>query len=134
MARTRIAGVAMMMASACANVHVNRATLIASTAALACDWAQTRSSASTGWMRTADGGEWVLRENNPILGPHPSTQAVDVYFASAAVVNLALWIILPVRYKSIMPLSLVAVESSAISGNVVFTTNDQTRNSGICGL
>lgn len=90
--------------------HVNRATLIASTASLACDWAQTRSQASTGWNGTM--------ENNPMLGTQPSTTKVDAYFASTIVINAAIWYVMPERYKSIIPLGVTAAQARTIAGNV----------------
>lgn len=92
-------------------VHVNRAALIASTAALACDWRQTRGYAEQGWR---DGA----RETNPMLGRTPSTSAVDLYFAGAAAVNIVLWSVLPQRWSITAPTTVLAVQANAVYRNI----------------
>lgn len=99
--------------------------LVASTAALACDWAQTRGVSQGSWMSrgTYTSG---IKEYNPLLGAAPSPRALDVYFASAAVINAALWVALPKRYRAIIPGIVIAAESRTIYNNIPYT--------GMCGL
>lgn len=108
----------VVLATGC--VHVNRTTLVASTAALACDWAQTRSMARRDWP---DGSY----DRNPILGGRPDTLHVDVYFATAAVWNALLWYALPKRWKSVPTLGVVAVQARPVMANVESTGT-------ICGV
>lgn len=73
-------------------------------------------------------------EVNPLLGSHPSIREVDLYFATAAVLNAALWVLLPKRYRAIAPIAVTAVEINSIRLNVDSTQNMDTGNSGFCGL
>lgn len=116
--------VALTSSAAC--TQINRATLAASTAALACDWAQTRSVAERGWG--------TQREVNPIMGPTPTATQVDSYFAVVALWNVALWMALPKRLKSVPPLAVMAVEYDPIHTNLSTTSDRATRNTGVCGL
>jgi len=101
------------LCAGCANVYVNGSTLAASTAALACDWVQTRSAAERGWHI----GELPQHEANPLLGSAPSTRVVDTYFVSAIAVNAALWLALPRRWKSVLPGVIIGSEAVTIVGN-----------------
>ena len=87
----------------------NRAALVSSMGLLACDWGQTRSAASTGWAG--------LEERNPVMGTNPSTGHVDVYFASVAAVNVALYLLMPERARWVAPSVVSAVQVNAIAGN-----------------
>jgi hypothetical protein len=78
-------------------------TLVASTMMLACDWSKTHRSAARGWA----GGQW---ESNPVLGAHPSATEVNVYFASTAVVNAAIWYALPKKWRAALPALLTLSE------------------------
>lgn len=104
----RIAVIALLLTSGC--THVNRATLLASSASLACDWAQTRSRAEVGWRGTF--------ENNPMLGAKPSVERVDFYFATAIAANVGIWILMPDRFKSVIPLGVTTVQTKTIIGNL----------------
>lgn len=98
---------------------VNKAALVTSTASLVCDWAQTRSAARTGWATTMEG--------NPIMGPTPTTRTVDLYFAGTIAINTALWIAMPRRAKSIVPIAVTAAQVPTIAGNASTTRT-------ICGF
>ena len=100
---------ALVLSVGCANVHVNRATLIASTLALACDWAQTRAASSSGWVG--------FLESNPIMGDRPSTGMVDMYFAGALIANASAWALMPQRFRSAIPVGVVAIQQDAIRSN-----------------
>ena len=126
---------AMLAGCATANRHLGRAALVASTAALACDWGQTRSQASAGWIRRrANGEEWSTSERNPILGQHPGTGAVDAYFVTSAFLNLMIWAALPERYRWAGPTAVMIIEAPTVVGNLTTTSNMSTSNSGACGL
>ena len=93
--------------------------LVVSTAALAWDWKQTRTWAGDNWQRSdGNGGMWVNHENNPIIGARPGMHTVDVYFALTAATNLAIWYLMPEKYRSVVPAALVVAEASAIAGNI----------------
>lgn len=115
----RIACLITLTLSACTNVHVNRAALVASTAALACDWAQTRAAAERGWMRG-------LYEENPVLGPRPDPGLVDVYFLTSMIVNATAWVVMPPRYRLAF-FAVAAVQVPNLSENADWGL-------GVCGL
>lgn len=99
-------------------IHVDRAALVTSSAALACDWLQTRSAASSGWHEMSEG--------NPLLGSEPTPQAVDTYFAAVVLTNALLWYVTPARWRSAVPLGVVAVQTKTIARN--------TPTTGLCGF
>jgi hypothetical protein len=109
----------LVLVSGCSFKNLNRATLAASTASLACDWGQTRSAASNHWK-----GRY---EANPIMGMNPSTGTVDVYFASTIAINAAIWYLMPEKLKSLLPVGVIGVQANTIAGNL-----DTTQ--GVCGL
>lgn len=103
----------------CANVHVNRAALFASTLALACDAGQTLHASAGGWHDQV--------EQNPVMGSHPDETAVAGYFVGAIAVNTLAWLVTPERYRTVLPAAVVAVQANTIAGNV----NNRT---GMCGM
>ena len=105
----------------CANVHVSRLAIATSTLSLACDWGQTRQQA----VRYQGMPHRTPYEENPILGGHPTTGAVDLYFLSSVVLNAALWMVLPARYRPVVGAVAVA-ETALVIDNVPVTT--------LCGL
>jgi hypothetical protein len=111
--------IALALLSGCSFKNLNRATLAASTASLACDWGQTRSAASNHWK-----GRY---EANPIMGTNPGTRTVDTYFASTVVLNAAIWYFIPEKLKSIIPGVVIGFQANTIAGNL-----DTTQ--GVCGL
>ena len=115
----RMLMVAVVLMTGCTNAWVNRGALIASTAALACDWGQTRGQAARGW------GDRM--EQNPMLGAEPTTAAVDTYFVSALALNAMIWYLAPARASAVIPAAVVAVQADAIAGNVGMGT-------GMCGI
>lgn len=102
--------VSALLVSAGACTHVNRATLLTSSALLACDWSQTRHAAAGGWEH--------YREANPVMGPTPTPRTVDTYFLSAAVLNTAIWYVLPESVRSVIPGIVSSVQAKTIVGNV----------------
>ena len=116
--RALVLALAATAGAACANVHVNRAALAASTAVLACDWAQTHAAAERGWQRwTPDGRRMVQQEDNPLLGAHPSTGMVGAYFLSVIALNAAAWTLLPRRWSTVASAGVVAVQTASIAIN-----------------
>jgi hypothetical protein len=109
----------VMLVSGCANVHVNRATLIASSLALACDGLQTIRMADTGWTTTY--------EMNPLLGETPDGGVVGAYFTTAIALNAALWLVMPERYRSVAPVAITAMQATLIRDNMRVGT-------GLCGF
>lgn len=87
----------------------NGTALGVSTATLACDWGQTRKAAGTGWRDHHD--------SNPVMGPTPSTGAVDAYFLAAIVLNAGIWYVMPKRLRSVIPAILTVGQISTISDN-----------------
>jgi len=109
----------MSGACACTNIHVNRASLVASSVALVCDWGQTRHMAASGWG--------THMETNPLLGTKPTVGIVDGYFAATVLINSALWVALPERWRSIIPVAVIGVQAPVIHGN-------QALGAGVCGI
>lgn len=99
---------------------VDVTALVASTAALACDWGQTRGVSQGGWM---SGGTFTgnTKEYNPLLGASPSPRTLDLYFATTVVINAALWVALPKRWRSIVPAAVVGAEARTIYRNIPYT-------------
>lgn len=123
----RIACLIALALSACTSVHVNRATLIASTAAIACDWGQTYKAADDDWTRTVDGKRMPLMEQNPVLGRTPDPGAVNVYFLSAIMINATAWLLTPARYRSVISGTVAALQTGSVVGNMQWGT-------GMCGM
>lgn len=101
-----------LLATGC--TPLNRATLVASTVAIACDWGQTRSAASVGWM-------WMNHqktEENVMLGPAPSPAAVDMYFITALLANAMVYAALPKRFGWVSTAAVIGVQSSSIESNL----------------
>lgn len=97
---------------------IDTTVLVASTAALAIDWRQTRNAAVERWS----GGRWEGGYPAQMtLGAHPSTHSVDGYFALAAATNIAFWTILPARWRSVIPGIVIGAEASTIVGNLSTT-------------
>jgi hypothetical protein len=111
--------VLVALAAGCANIHVNRAALVASTLALACDAGQTMRAAREGWK-----GQF---EQNPVMGSHPDQATVAGYFVGAIAINSLVWLVTPDRHKSIVPAGVIGVQAAAIHGNL-------QRSLGMCGL
>lgn len=113
---------APMVVAAAPNAHaglwraIDITMLIASTAALAIDWRQTRSAAMEHWTGRAEVGIAAMT-----LGGTPSPHGVDCYFATAAAVNVALWAALPPRWRSAIPGIVLGVEARTIAVNLPTT-------------
>ncbi len=103
--------------------HVNRATLAASTVALAWDGVYTYRAAAANWHGGPPCSGGVQIESNPIMGRNPSTGTVVSYFATAISLNAVLWLAMPERYKSLVPLGIIGVQTRTIAGNI-----DQSHN------
>jgi hypothetical protein len=97
---------------------VDVVTLVLSTAALTVDWRQTRDAAREGWS----GGRWEGGYPAQMaIGAHPSTRTVDGYFALTAAANVALWAVLPPRWRSVVPGFVLSVEVVTVGGNLSTT-------------
>jgi hypothetical protein len=89
-----------------------RGPLKASTAAtLVCDWAGTRALAASGWRSHT--------ESNPILGPAPSTQKLDVYFLTASALIAAGVYLIPDKYDWILMGLVTGAQTKALVMNTV---------------
>lgn len=96
---------------------IDTTMLIASTAALAIDWRQTRGAADAHWNDRAEVGIASMA-----LGRTPSSRGVDCYFAAAALANVALWAVLPPRWRSVVPGVVLGVEARTIAVNLPTTS------------
>jgi hypothetical protein len=109
----------LLVALLCSCVHLDRAALASSTAALACDWGYTRSAASDGWRG--------FEESNPVLGRTPSPARVDAYFAIVAGLNTLAWFLTPPKLRAGLPAVVTAQQADAIANNRRYL-------GGVCGL
>lgn len=109
------------LGSGCSYRAVNRVALGASLASLACDWAQTRAYSMSGWAEDST-------ETNPVLGPAPTPQRIDVYFASMAILTSIVWAVVPRRLDILVPVAVVAVQA----GPVLRTARLPGSNPGLC--
>jgi len=97
--------------------YVNRAGLAVAESSIACDWGDTRWSASRGWA--------TQHERNMIMGSTPSVATVDMYMAGSAAAVAAAWAALPERWRFIAWGSALIVQADAIAHNA--------RTTPICG-
>lgn len=102
----------------CSCAHADIAAMGGASAALACDWASTRSAAADGWRMT--------HENNALLGRAPSVSSVDAYFIASLGAQVALWRVLPPAWRSALAIGVGATEAKTAIGNVEAT--------GLCGI
>lgn len=102
-----------LAAAGCSLRRINQASLMIATATIACDWAQTRSVAEDGW-----GSRF---EENPILGPSPSTEEVDAYFGAVVVAHFLVWRRIPSSFRWVLPVAISAVQIMAIVDNHTLT-------------
>lgn len=75
------------------------------------DWAQTRHLS----RNFANNPDW--HEQNPILGMHPSTDAVDAYFAATGLAHLYVADKLPEGWRKIFQNLSIGVEAGAAGNN-----------------
>jgi hypothetical protein len=94
-------------------------TYAAAVATVACDWGQTRQSATDGWRGAA--------ESNPVLGERPSPAAVDAYFFAAEALLTAVLVDLNSKWSAFAFGGLAAVETRTIINNGPLTR-------GFCGV
>ena len=96
---------------ACAHdpwTRTDTAFQLACAAADLIDWHQTRQLVSRPGM-------W---ENNPYLGHHPSTAAVDRYFAASLVTSAAVSYLLPARWRRAHQVFILSLEGYCIQRNL----------------
>ena len=78
------------------------------TALMAIDYAQT--------MRIADNPDrW--HEHNPIMGDHPSSRYVTLYFIGSYAVSTAIAALLPAPYREWWQYSAITVEAACVGNN-----------------
>lgn len=90
------------------------------------DWAQTRAMArqpaydweplenSPGYYTWRE--QW--RENNPLLGRHPSEGKVNTYFALSVLTYLVVQDALPEKYASLYRKGIILLEVTCVSQNL----------------
>ena len=81
--------------------------------ALALDYAQTKSMVSKGFV--IDGRPY--EEHNPIMGRYPSSQTVDLYFASVAVSHIAIAYLLPSKWRRWFQAGTIVLELGVVGTN-----------------
>lgn len=59
----------------------------------------------------------AFSEANPILGSSPSDSAVVAYFAGTMAVTAVVWYLLPSTWRTILPVTVLAVEIPQIAHN-----------------
>jgi hypothetical protein len=90
---------------------IDYTAIAVSTAALVADWGQTACTASKGWGFT--------HEVNPLMGSaRPSVFAVTAYSATVVALNVLAWKLLPEKWRSVIPASVIAVQSYAVLSNL----------------
>jgi hypothetical protein len=73
------------------------------------DWAQTRKIA-----QNPD----KYYENNPVLGKHPSTERVDMYFPICMAAHTAVAMALPTKYRKWWQYVFIGVEAGMVANNL----------------
>lgn len=118
----RAGAVVLLFAIGCAHVTLDRAALGTATALTMCDAAGTYKASSASWQ----GQGYNTREANLLLGEHPSTGAVTLYFATALTAEIVAWGLLPPKYRPAVLGFVAGVEASSVADNVDTV--------GLCGL
>jgi len=85
----------------------------AALATIALDYSQTKGMVSKGFM--IDGRPY--EEHNPIMGSRPSSQTVDLYFASVAVAHVAVAYLLPQKWRRWFQAGTIVLELGVVAGN-----------------
>jgi hypothetical protein len=93
-------------------------SLALSTAALVADAAQTRSAAADGWAGRTETG-WPAA---PVMGGTPGVHTVELYFATAIALNAAVWVLLPARWRSVIPGVVIGAQAPVVIGNLKTTS------------
>jgi hypothetical protein len=97
---------------------LNVTTLVASTAMLAMDACQTHSAAAEGWSDgRSEGGN-----SRVIMGSHPGEGTVVAYFAGVAIANVAVWYLMPERWRSVVPGAIIGIQVPVVIGNMSSTS------------
>lgn len=95
-------------------IHADRIALATSLATTAMDWKQTRCAAGRGWAHTYESG----MPARAMIGETPSQRAVDLYFVGATAANIALWAVLPPKWRAIAPGIVTGIELRTVVGNL----------------
>ena len=85
----------------------------AALASIALDYSQTKGMVNKGFM--IDGRPY--EEHNPIMGSRPSSQTVDLYFASVAVTHVAVAYLLPQKWRRWFQAGTIVLELGVVAGN-----------------
>jgi len=115
----------LVTASACSLTTANRTALVISTAAIACDWSQTRSWNDIRWQG--------VYETNPLLGEMPQAGEIDAYFWIVSIANIAAWAISPPRYRWISQSVVVGLQAQAVIPNQM-KINSRNDGRSLCGI
>ena len=86
---------------------------VAALTTIAMDYMQTRNMVKHGF--NYDGKDY--KEYNPIMGSRPSSQTVDLYFLSTAVVHAGVAYLLPSKYRRWFQVGTVVLELGVVAGN-----------------
>lgn len=90
--------------------HVDRAVLALSTVSLIADGAQTMSASLT--------RHDAVYERNPIMGSRPSPAMVGGYFSAVISINALLWLVLPEKWRSAVPLGVSIAQTRQVRENL----------------
>lgn len=105
----------LLLAAACTPAQwrsVDRGTLVTSTLLLAADGAQTMSAALTRHDKY---------EENPLMTDRPPPLLVGGYFAFCISVNALVWLAVPPRYRSMLPLGVAVAQAVQVRQNLATT-------------
>lgn len=102
---------------------VNATMLAVSTASIIWDGCQTLSAAHEDWSggRTETGHGHAIR-GGLIMGTAPSEATVVGYFIGAAVVNAAVWYLMPERWRWVVPAGVTVAQADTINKNFKATS------------
>lgn len=103
----------------------NGVALGVQSAALACDWQQTRRASEAGWPGKMTERNQVIRVMD---GSKPASSAVDAYFIGALALSALGWYVIPRRWRIIVPIVITSVQLDAI------VHNTKTPLLGVCGI
>lgn len=84
--------------------YTNQAGLVTALALTACDWGSSAWAAGTG----------DYEESNPVMGGHPSNNAIATYMMSTMAITAATWYFLPENWKPVAWAPVAGVETHAL--------------------
>lgn len=112
-----IALLTLLVVGGCTVGQRNAVGITTTVVSLGLDWRGTRNAAEN-WRGRMEGGFPA----QAIMGSNPTPAVVDIYFASATAVLIALSYVIPERYRWVAYTAITGVEATVIYNNLSTTS------------